>query len=130
MVCRACADCNQCRSGARAARVRHPGQRWHARCILAADSLHDCRLLIPLRSEVQVMSQHTAVRPLYVQADPWDNVAIVVNEGGLPAGAAFASGLTLREAVPEAHKVTLVDLPAGAPVVRYGAIIGYAETPL
>lgn len=76
------------------------------------------------------MSQATAVRPLYVQADPRDNVAIVVNEGGLPAGATFESGLTLREPVPEAHKVTLVELPAGAPVVRYGAVIGYAEAAL
>ena len=76
------------------------------------------------------MTLATAVRPLYVQADPGDNVAIVVNEGGLAAGATFTSGLTLCESVPEAHKVTLVDLPAGAPVVRYGAVIGYAEAPL
>src|SRR5579863_1402195 len=76
------------------------------------------------------MTLATAVRPLYVQADPGDNVAIVVNEGGLPAGETFTSGLTLRERVPEAHKVTLVDLPAGAPVVRYGAVIGCAEAPL
>jgi galactarate dehydratase len=52
--------------------------------------------------------------PLYVQVMPSDNVAIVVNEGGLPAGAQFASGLLLTETIPEAHKVALVDLPAMA----------------
>ena len=76
------------------------------------------------------MTEKSAVRPLYVQADTRDNVAIVVNEGGLPAGATFATGLTLREHVPEAHKVTLADLPHGAPIVRYGAVIGYAEASL
>ena len=70
------------------------------------------------------------LRPLYVKADPRDNVGIVVNEGGLPAGSAFDSGLVLRDAVPEAHKVALLDLPAGAPVIRYGSVIGYAESAL
>ncbi len=46
---------------------------------------------------------------------PPDNVAIVVNDGGLPAGTHFDSGLTLTEPVPEAHKVALTDIPAGAP---------------
>jgi galactarate dehydratase len=65
--------------------------------------------------------------PLYVKVMPSDNVAIVVNEGGLPAGAQFADGLVLTEAIPEAHKVALVDLPAGAAVIRYGVTIGYAQ---
>jgi galactarate dehydratase len=55
-----------------------------------------------------------------------DNVAIVVNDGGLPAGAVFASGLRLVEQVPQGHKVALVDLAAGAPVLRYNVIIGHA----
>jgi galactarate dehydratase len=67
------------------------------------------------------------MRPLYVQVDPRDTVAILVNEGGLPAGTRFESGLTLIEDVPEAHKVALVDIEAGAPIIRYGALIGYAE---
>src|SRR6202020_3279713 len=37
------------------------------------------------------------------------------------------SGLTLLDDVPEAHKVALVDMPAGAPILRYGAIIVYAD---
>ncbi|MGB7136192.1 MAG: galactarate dehydratase [Acidobacteriaceae bacterium] len=70
------------------------------------------------------------IQPLYVRVHPRDNVAIVVNEGGLPAGSRFASGLTLMEAVPEAHKVALADLAAGDAIVRYGSVIGYAATPL
>ncbi len=72
------------------------------------------------------MTVAAPTRPLYVQLDPRDTVALVVNEGGLRAGAIFDSGLRLVDDVPEAHKVALVDIPAGAPVLRYGSIIGYA----
>ena len=55
-----------------------------------------------------------------------DNVAIVANDGGLPAGTTFPSGLTLCERVPQGHKVALVDVPEGAPVRRYNVTIGFA----
>ena len=55
-----------------------------------------------------------------------DNVAIVANDGGLPAGTRLDSGLTLRDRVPQGHKVALVDFAPGAPVLRYGIPIGYA----
>lgn len=64
--------------------------------------------------------------PHFVQVHPSDNVAIVVNEGGLPAGTVFESGLVLAESVPEAHKVALTNIPEGAAVVRYGVVIGHA----
>ena len=64
--------------------------------------------------------------PLFIRMHENDNVAIVANTGGLPAGATFANGLKLREKVPQGHKVALVDLPAGAPVLRYDVAIGYA----
>ena len=67
------------------------------------------------------------LRPLYIQVNPRDNVAIIVNEGGLPSGTKFDCGLVLVEAVPEAHKVALEDLGCGTPIVRYGSVIGYAE---
>src|SRR5882757_6631637 len=67
-------------------------------------------------------------QPRSIQVDALDNVAIVVNEGGLPAGTRFESGLVLRDAIPEAHKVALTMVPAGAPIIRYGATIGYART--
>jgi galactarate dehydratase len=66
-------------------------------------------------------------QPRYIQIHPSDNVAIVVNEGGLLAGTRFASGLILREATPEAHKVALITAPEGAPIIRYGVTIGHAR---
>ena len=66
------------------------------------------------------------VKPLTIRMHERDNVAIVANDGGLPAGAKLASGLTLREHVPQGHKVALVDLPEGTPVLRYNVTIGYA----
>lgn len=69
-------------------------------------------------------------KPLSIQVHPRDNVAILVNEGGLPAGTRFESGLTLVEDVPEAHKVALVDIAEGAPILRYGSVIGFANAPI
>jgi galactarate dehydratase len=65
--------------------------------------------------------------PLYITMHEADNVGIVANDGGLPAGTVFASGLVLRDKVPQGHKVALVDLPAGTAVRRYDVTIGYAE---
>ncbi|MBK9168605.1 MAG: galactarate dehydratase [Bryobacterales bacterium] len=68
-----------------------------------------------------------ALEPRYVQVNARDNVAIIVNPEGLAAGVAFPSGLALREAVPQAHKVSLRDLEAGECIVRYGEVIGRAN---
>ncbi len=70
------------------------------------------------------------LRPLTIKVHETDNVAIVVNSGGLPAGTVFDDGLTLREHVPQGHKVALVDLAQDAPIVRYGEVIGYAVRPI
>jgi galactarate dehydratase len=58
--------------------------------------------------------------------DERDNVAIVANDGGLPAGTRFASGLTLVDRVPQGHKVALVTLAPGDPIRRYNVVIGRA----
>ncbi len=76
------------------------------------------------------MSSEKKLRPLYVQVHPQDTVAIIVNEGGLPAGTQFDSGLTLIEDIPEAHKVALTDIEAKAAILRYGSVIGFAEHPI
>jgi galactarate dehydratase len=68
----------------------------------------------------------TSSAPLYITMHECDNVAIVANDGGLPAGTTFASGLTLVDKVPQGHKVALVDLKAGDPVLRYNVVIGRA----
>lgn len=73
------------------------------------------------------MTQTTAAaRPLLIKMHEQDNVAIVANDGGLPAGTLLDSGLTLVDKVPQAHKVALVDLPQGTAVRRYNVPIGYA----
>ena len=68
--------------------------------------------------------------PVVVHVHPDDNVAVVANDGGLPAGTALPGGLVLRQAVPQAHKVALSDIAAGAPVRRYGVAIGRALAPI
>lgn len=64
----------------------------------------------------------------FIRMHEADNVAIIVNDGGLPAGAVFPSGLTLRDKVPQGHKVALVDIPAGEAVRRYNVSIGRARS--
>ncbi|MBU4180449.1 MAG: galactarate dehydratase [Gammaproteobacteria bacterium] len=71
------------------------------------------------------MSSLSAPAPRGIRMHPADNVAIVVNNGGLKPGAALADGPVLVEAVPQGHKVALVDLPAGTAVRRYNVVIGH-----
>ena len=90
---------------------------------------HDYLLGVTLKGANQVSTTpaNKARMARYIRLHADDNVAIVVNSGGLPAGAVFADGLTLREPVPQGHKVALVDIAKDAPIRRYGEIIGYAE---
>ena len=64
--------------------------------------------------------------PLTIRMHALDNVVIVANEGGLPAGTVLADGVVLLDRVPQGHKVALIALPAGCPVLRYGIPIGHA----
>ncbi len=70
------------------------------------------------------------MQPLYIKVHARDNVAIVVNPEGLPAGTVFLDGLTLAERIPQSHKVALRDFEAGEPIVRYGQVIGLALKPI
>ena len=72
------------------------------------------------------MKQPERPAPVVIRMHERDNVAIVGNDGGLPSGTALPSGITLREHVPQGHKVALVDLSSGSPVLRYDVPIGYA----
>lgn len=63
--------------------------------------------------------------PRIIQIHPQDNVAVVVNDGGLPAGTRLVGGPVLVEAVPQGHKLALCDLRAGAEVRRYNVVIGH-----
>jgi galactarate dehydratase len=68
-----------------------------------------------------------STQPRTIRVHEKDNVAIMVNLGGLAAGARLPSGLVLTEFVPEAHKVALVDLAEGQNILRYGVVIGIAK---
>ena len=72
------------------------------------------------------MNSTAPSKALYITMHAHDNVAIVANDGGLAAGTTFADGLTLVDQVPQGHKVALVDLAAGDPVLRYNVVIGRA----
>ena len=69
-------------------------------------------------------------QPLYIRMHDEDNVAIVANDGGLPAGSVFPCGLVLTEHVPQGHKLALADIAAGEPVRRYNVVIGRAAQAL
>ena len=56
-----------------------------------------------------------------------DNVAIVVASDGLKAGSALDDGTVLIQSVPQGHKVALAGLGKGAPIIRYGEVIGRAR---
>jgi galactarate dehydratase len=65
--------------------------------------------------------------PRRIQVSPADNVAIIVNGLGLPAGTAFPDGLVLNHFVPQGHKVALADIADGADIIRYNEVIGTAK---
>jgi galactarate dehydratase len=73
----------------------------------------------------------TSRPPLAIRMHAADNVAIIANDGGLPAGTVMpegvAAGLVLRDKVPQGHKVALSDLAKGQAVMRYNVPVGYAR---
>ncbi|MBD9402228.1 galactarate dehydratase [Comamonas sp. CMM02] len=68
--------------------------------------------------------------PFSISMHAADNVAIIANDGGLPAGTVLSSGQVLVDHVPQAHKVALVDIPEGGVIRRYNVVIGYALRPI
>lgn len=62
---------------------------------------------------------------LTIQIQPQDNVAVAVHD--LPAGTVTESGVTTLQAIPQAHKIALRDIPQGGEIVRYGVVLGYAK---
>lgn len=67
------------------------------------------------------------MQALTIRMHPGDNVAIVANDGGLPAGTVLPDRIVLRDKVPQGHKVALQDLAAGDAVIRYNVPVGYAR---
>ena len=73
-----------------------------------------------------------AAAPLLLRMQARDNVAIVANDGGLPAGTRVGApfDLVLVDQVPQGHKVTLRDVAQGETILRYGVALGTALKPL
>jgi len=68
---------------------------------------------------------------MYIRVHPRDNVAIIVDAEGAAPGALVAPGeISARERIPQAHKIALEALEPGAPILRYGQIIGFANRAL
>jgi galactarate dehydratase len=65
--------------------------------------------------------------PRYLRMHESDNVAVVVNDGGVSPGARFDDGLEVRDSIPQAHKVALTAIAEGEAVLRYGQVIGTAR---
>lgn len=63
-----------------------------------------------------------------IQTTPQDNVGIVCNAFGLQKGTLVLNNIVLIEDIPMGHKVALSDIDKDDAVIRYGQIIGYADT--
>lgn len=67
----------------------------------------------------------------FIRIHPADNTAVALCP--LSAGTVLeADGyrILLAGDIPQGHKFALKDIPAGEPVVKYGAAIGYASSPI
>jgi galactarate dehydratase len=65
--------------------------------------------------------------PRYLRLHEADNVAVIVNDGGVARGTVLAGGLRAQEAIPQCHKIALRPIAAGESVLRYGQVIGTAR---
>ncbi|PXW24736.1 UxaA family hydrolase [Paraburkholderia caballeronis] len=61
-----------------------------------------------------------------------ENDDVAIARGAIPAGAVIdeLGGLVVIDDIPAAHKVAIRDVAQGAPVRRYGQIIGFATQPI
>src|SRR5271154_99172 len=66
--------------------------------------------------------------PRALRLDPTDNVVIAIDE--IAAGAAPAGGVAARERIPKGHKMAVSAVDAGAPIRKFGQIIGFASRPI
>jgi galactarate dehydratase len=63
-----------------------------------------------------------------IKINKCDNVAVVVSGSGMDAGEVLESEkITLNEFVPQGHKISLCDIPAGGNIIRYGVTIATAR---
>lgn len=66
----------------------------------------------------------------YLQINPADNVAVAIDNSGLPKGTAICIGgkeIIVAEDIKRGHKVALCDIAEGEKVIKYGYPIGVAS---
>ena len=66
--------------------------------------------------------------PRALRLDASDNVIIAIDE--IAAGVAPTGGVTARERIPKGHKMAVAAADAGAPIRKFGQIIGFASRPI
>ncbi|HDR15023.1 MAG TPA: altronate dehydratase [Desulfobacteraceae bacterium] len=65
-------------------------------------------------------------RSTILKLHPEDNVVLALVD--IPGGSEPAPGVFCKQRIPAAHKIASEPIPAGAPIVKYGQIIGFAST--
>ncbi len=65
---------------------------------------------------------------LFVKIHEKDNVVIAVHD--IKKGTEIMPGVVTTQDIPQAHKIALTEIAEGAPVIRYGVILGYAIRPI
>jgi galactarate dehydratase len=86
--------------------------------------------IYPLRRTDSPFNIHhlTLMQNTIIKTNPFDNVGIVCNAFGLQKGAVVSDDIILIQDIPMGHKAALEAIDEGKPVIRYGQIIGYANT--
>jgi altronate hydrolase len=79
-----------------------------------------------MKEETAMMEQVSLVIKLH------ENDDVAIARGAIAAGTSVAElgGLVVTDEIPAAHKVAIRDVATGAPVRRYGQIIGFATQPI
>ena len=64
----------------------------------------------------------------YVKISENDNNVTIVNPDGVKRGDRLGDlGLEILEDIPQANKLSIIDIKKDDPIIRYGEIIGYAN---
>src|SRR6516165_1574875 len=66
--------------------------------------------------------------PRALRLNDADNVLIAVDE--IPVGAAPFANVKAHERIPRGHKMAIAATEAGAPIRKFGQIIGFASRPI
>src|SRR5579872_4718008 len=82
----------------------------------------------PVNSRAQPRRK-AAMPPVTIRLNPADNV-VVARADLLPGTEVPDEGVTVRAHVPAGHKLATAAVAAGAPVRKYGQILGFATAPI